>query len=286
MNLTLPSNTNSVSNLKILLAEDNLLNQQLALALLKKLGYSVDAVSNGREVLQSLQQQFYDVILMDVYMPEMCGITATKEIHQLYPASKRPYIIALTALVEKNDIDECINAGMQEHLNKPINGEALKLALQRVEQRISCIETQSTLSSNEAALLKPPVEVHTSQPSFDETIQNLPILDSRAIASIRKMAGMGAKALIEQLIESYLTEAPAMLDRIYQAIEARDSVALYKAAHALRSSSANLGAAHLAQICSWLEEQGRLGNSLVLHDYRLLLEDKYRLTKIELMAIG
>ena len=129
------------------------------------------------------------------------------------------------------------------------------------------------------------MDASPNQLFLDSYKQDAPILDPQIIESIRKMAGMSAQALIQQLVESYLAEAPAMLEHIYQAMDTQDCVALSKAAHALRSSSANLGAVHLAQICTWLEEQGRLGNRLMLRDYQPLLTDKYRATKAGLLAI-
>lgn len=293
-----PSHTaESVKSLKILLAEDNFVNQRLALLLLEKLGYAADAVNNGEEVLQALQRQFYDVILMDVQMPKMCGITATQKICTLYPAPKRPYIIALTAFAIESDAEKCLNAGMQGHLTKPIDAEALALTLQRLEQQRCTVEIPADRSASSTKLSepselsepskssKPTAEVQLDPRFLAKYKKDSPILEQQIIESIRKMAGMAAQTLIEQLVDSYITEAPVMLNRLYQAMEIHDGVALYKAAHALRSSSANLGALHLAQICEWIEEQGRLGTVLILNDYQPLLDDKYRTTKAALMAI-
>ena len=279
------NNSNFVKNLKILLAEDNWVNQRLALALLDKLGYSADAVKTGKEVLNALEQKFYDVILMDVHMPEMCGITATQQIYQLYPTHNRPYIIALTAFSVKGDADKCLNAGMQEHLNKPIDAEALELMLQRLEHQFKNVEIPDAIASNQRVHSKLSSTRPLDPRFYDKYNQDTPIVDYQVIESIRKMAGIAAQTLIAQLIDSYLSETPAMLNRLYQAMETQDCVALYKAAHALRSSSANLGAAHLAQICAWVEEQGHLGTTLILRDYQPLLDDTYLLTKAELAAI-
>ena len=110
--------------LKILLAEDNRVNQKIAKIILQKLGYEVDVADNGLEVLLSLEQQRYDVILMDIQMPEMDGLTATKEIIQRY-ANSRPFIIAMTANAIEGDKEECLAAGMDDYLPKPINRELL-----------------------------------------------------------------------------------------------------------------------------------------------------------------
>ena len=104
--------------LRILLAEDNLVNQKVELLLLKRLGYQADLVKNGQEVLEALSRQSYDVILMDVQMPEMDGLTATRYICQNY--SQRPWIVALTANAMQEDRETCLEAGMDDYISKPI----------------------------------------------------------------------------------------------------------------------------------------------------------------------
>ncbi|NEQ43514.1 MAG: response regulator [Leptolyngbya sp. SIOISBB] len=117
--------------LKILVAEDNLVNQKLALHLLKRMGYRADIVSNGEEVLQALHRQSYDVVLMDLQMPEMDGLTATQEICQRYTAADRPHIIAMTANAMEGDRERCLDAGMNDYVSKPIRLPELTAALQR-----------------------------------------------------------------------------------------------------------------------------------------------------------
>jgi len=104
--------------LRILLAEDNIVNQKVELLLLKRLGYQADLVSNGQEVLDAISRQSYDVILMYVQMPEMDGLTATRYICQNY--SQRPWIVALTANAMQEDRETCLEAGMDDYISKPI----------------------------------------------------------------------------------------------------------------------------------------------------------------------
>jgi len=120
----------AAKDLRILLAEDNPVNQRMAVLMLKKLGYKADSVANGREVLQALERQSYDLILMDVQMPGMDGMEATKEIRRLWP-SGGPRILALTAHTIAGDKEKCLEAGMDDYLCKPINLEDLKAALNR-----------------------------------------------------------------------------------------------------------------------------------------------------------
>jgi len=117
----------------ILLAEDNLVNQRVAILMLKKLGYHADKVTNGKEVLNALEQKHYDLILMDVQMPEMNGLEATREIRRRWPsgAAGAPKIVALTAYAIAGDREKCLGAGMDNYLCKPINIEDLKAALER-----------------------------------------------------------------------------------------------------------------------------------------------------------
>ncbi len=117
--------------LHVLLAEDNTVNQKLALRLLERMGYRADVVANGLEVLEALQRQRYDVIFMDVQMPEMDGLEASRAIHQIWPAEQRPRIIAMTANAMQGDREECLAAGMDDYLTKPIQVQALQQALER-----------------------------------------------------------------------------------------------------------------------------------------------------------
>jgi len=119
------------SNLDILLAEDNLVNQKVALLMLKKLGYRADVVSNGGEVLQALLKKSYDVILMDVQMPEMDGLETTRAILDL-KLKKRPKILAMTAYALEGDREMCLLAGMDGYISKPVQLEELRSALQNL----------------------------------------------------------------------------------------------------------------------------------------------------------
>src|SRR5207248_9884741 len=117
--------------LHILLAEDNTVNQKLALRLLARMGYRADVVANGLEVLEALQRQRYDVILMDVQMPEMDGLEASRIIHKNWPAEQCPRIVAMTANAMQGDREECLAAGMHDYLTKPIQVTALQEALEQ-----------------------------------------------------------------------------------------------------------------------------------------------------------
>jgi CheY-like chemotaxis protein len=121
--------------LRILLAEDNVVNQKLALRLLQQMGYRADLASNGIEAVESVQRQTYDVVLMDVQMPDMDGLEASRKINARWRQQERPRIIAMTANAMQGDRDMCLAAGMDDYLTKPIRVERLVEALNQVPAR-------------------------------------------------------------------------------------------------------------------------------------------------------
>jgi CheY-like chemotaxis protein len=122
--------------LHILLAEDNAVNQKLALRLLSQMGYRADVAGNGLEAIQALERQDYDVVLMDVQMPEMDGLEATRQIRKRLPAERQPRIIAMTANAMQGDREACLEAGMDDYISKPI----------RVEELVGVLEQSQVLT--------------------------------------------------------------------------------------------------------------------------------------------
>jgi signal transduction histidine kinase/pSer/pThr/pTyr-binding forkhead associated (FHA) protein/DNA-binding NarL/FixJ family response regulator len=246
---------------KILLAEDNRVNQQVALLMLQKLGYRADVVSNGLEAINALARVPYDLILMDVEMPEMDGLTATRQIinERLETA---PYIIALTAYATTEDRHKCLAAGMKDFLTKPIRAIELQQVLQ-----------QAALSTK--SKLVPAVEESVSETKSV-------VLDSQVLDSLRKLAGAKAKIIIKEIIEQYFEDSPIKLQEITRSIDLNNSEALRQAVHSLRSSSANLGAVTLSRYCKELEDLARNETTEGAKDYIFQLEAEYAKVRMAL----
>jgi CheY-like chemotaxis protein len=125
---------NKSHSLRILLAEDNVVNQKVGLKILERLGYKADVAQNGLEVLASLEKQAYDVILMDIQMPEMDGVEATRQIHDRWPAEERPYIVAMTAHALTSDRELYLSEGMDDYISKPVCMDELRQTLERCQR--------------------------------------------------------------------------------------------------------------------------------------------------------
>ncbi|MGB3513710.1 MAG: response regulator [Microcoleaceae cyanobacterium] len=249
-------------NLRILLAEDNTVNQKVALLQLKKLGYRADVAGNGIEVLEALQRQSYDVVLMDVQMPEMDGLEATRQIRQQWSAELSPRIIAVTANAMSEDREECLKAGMDDFITKPIRVKELEQVLQK-SQRINTDILKS--QSNK--------QLSNNIPNNSKMKMGMkPILDVRMLESI---ASMGDEELLSEIIQDYLKYSPGRLKAIREAIATDDPKKLRMAAHNMRSSGANLGAVSLASICNKLENLGRADTTTGAAELFPLLEIEY-----------
>jgi CheY-like chemotaxis protein len=120
---------NAHVNMRILLAEDNAVNKKVVLQMLRKLGYRADAVADGQEVLKALERQVYDLVLMDIQMPEMDGMEAARQIRKQRPAAEQPCIMALTAYAMEGDRERCLEAGMDGYISKPVKIDELRAAL-------------------------------------------------------------------------------------------------------------------------------------------------------------
>ena len=258
--------------LRILLAEDHLVNQKVALLLLERMGYRADVAANGLEVLQALHRQPYDVVLMDVQMPEMDGLTASRQICQEWKADLRPYIIAITANAMQGDREECLAAGMDDYISKPIQLEELEEVLRRYK-------SHEGMSFTKGSELR-----SSTHDTLVNSMDQVPVLDFQTFKSLREMVG-GKPANLTALINCYLTESPKLIQAIADAVSSEDANALREAAHSLKSSSASLGAARLAHLGKALETYGRNGD-LATEEEIERLQVEYNLVEAALQDLN
>jgi signal transduction histidine kinase/DNA-binding response OmpR family regulator/CHASE1-domain containing sensor protein/HPt (histidine-containing phosphotransfer) domain-containing protein len=258
--------------LRILLAEDNVVNQKVAINLLARLGYRADVAANGLEVLEALYRQDYDVILMDMQMPEMDGLEATAQIYQQWDRAKIPHIIALTANAMIEDRQKCFDVGMHDYLSKPIRLEELSQALQKSSKPSydPCYANQSretTEALNGSQASRETTGTSKTMNYQDESLTNsasksadrAPVFDSSVLHGLGDPSDPDAAEFILDLIDSYLEDAPPLLTEIDSAVEDRDLDSLEHNAHTLKSICFSLGAMHLGDICKKLEAIGRKG---------------------------
>ena len=221
--------------LRILLAEDNSINQKVALLLLERLGYAADVAANGLEVLTSLRRQDYDVVLMDVQMPEMDGLEAARRIVAEPPRGRRPRIIAMTANALRRDRDACLAAGMDDYLSKPILLEDLRAALLRT-QAVPAGVAAMAASEEPAAVLDP---VYLDR-----------------LLELQRTSG---RLIVPTIVDNFVTEGPRRLERMRGALARGDRQDLVLVAHTLKGGSAQLGALRVAAVSRELEESGKDG---------------------------
>jgi signal transduction histidine kinase/HPt (histidine-containing phosphotransfer) domain-containing protein len=225
--------------LRLLLADDNPINQKVGLSVLRKLGYRADVANNGVEVLRALEQKPYDVLFLDVQMPEMDGLEAARQICQRWVAEKRPRIIAMTGNALLGDRERCLQAGMDDYISKPIRAGDLQAALERWGSGRS----------------------RTPDTSFSSRLKTLPaaeVLDQAMIAELREMPASDGVPILQELVDLFVESAPQRIAQIADSL--KDPAQLAFHAHALKSMSLNLGAKQIVELSRKLEELGRGGS--------------------------
>ena len=250
--------------LRILLAEDNATNQKLALLLLSRMGYRADVAGNGLETLDALQRQPYDVVLMDVQMPEMDGLEASRRIQE-WPAERRPRIIAMTASAMQGDREMCVAVGMDDYVSKPIRTEELAAALSRCQPLTATIEPHSR-DDSPSGTPPPPFEL-PSTPLDGQVPSISPIAGEQGAegdvldlaVGQRLLVSFGDPAFVEELIRTFLEEAPTLLAILRQATAQGDASEARRAAHTLKSNAANFGATTFSSMCQQAEALASVG---------------------------
>ncbi|MBT8370058.1 MAG: response regulator, partial [Deltaproteobacteria bacterium] len=227
---------------RILLAEDNELNQKMAVRLLEKLGHSVAVVGNGKEAIKLIGQRDFDVVLMDVQMPVMDGFAATQKIRKSKPETRNITIIAMTAHARKQDRDRCLEAGMDDYIAKPIDPEELDTVVQKWAHRKTRTVEVEKMSKD-----KKDHEDHRDNGS--------PIDMETALRR-----AMGDSGFLTELILQFTENLPDEIKALNEALERQDAESITKQAHTIKGTAANLSAEGIAAAALQLEQAGREGN--------------------------
>ena len=245
----------SRSRLRILLAEDNPVNQLVAMRMLEKCGHAVTIASDGRKALAAVGKDTFDLVFMDVQMPEMDGLEATRAIRETEKLTDRHIpIFAMTAHAMKGDEERCLSAGMDGYVTKPIRTEQLQEILDKVSGR--------GLATVHATIAGPRQEV----------------LGSIDVESALDRLG-GDQELFSELTRIFVEGCPAAIDEIRDALAKRDTAALERASHTLKGSSAQLGAFALGRTAAEIEMCARSGNLTDVEQHiRRLAEEIEQLT--------
>ena len=232
-----------LSAARVLIAEDSPVNQEVSSQQLKLMGCQVDVVDNGVAAVQAVAQTAYDLVLMDCQMPEMDGYEATRRIRREEEdnGGSRLPIIALTANAVKGDREACLAAGMDDYLAKPFTQKQLGATMRR------------WLRTTQFTTAAPPESARPAEP-VDPSL-----LDEEALHSIRELERNGASGMLTRVVGMYRESAPQLLTDIRKGVEDGDAERTRRAAHTLKSSSANLGAVVVTALCKRLEDEARAG---------------------------
>ncbi|MBZ0199822.1 MAG: response regulator, partial [Ignavibacteriaceae bacterium] len=253
--------------LRILLAEDNAVNQRVAIRILEKMGYRVDTAGNGKEAVESARTIHYDIILMDILMPEVDGYEATKIITEEFSADTRPRIIAMTANAMQGDREKCLEAGMDDYVSKPIRVDELQ---KKLEQWGSIIyeEKEAVYSAIIDKKLAPR------------------LIDEKKISFLTDLQTEDDMVFFSELLDIYIDDLPKSLSNIKDAIEKNDPKKLQFYAHRLKGSSVTLGIEKVSDLCHTIETAARAEviDDAVKKDTEELLSEFEELIK-ELMQL-
>jgi signal transduction histidine kinase/HPt (histidine-containing phosphotransfer) domain-containing protein len=239
---------------RILLVEDDLVNRQVAMRMIERIGYHADAVDNGRAALEILSRSTYDLILMDCQMPEVDGYTATREIRLRQGALRQTRIIGLTAHALAGDREACVRAGMDDYLPKPMMPEDLCEIIDKwvTEPDSSKGAAKSAEDRSSAVVTKGPP--HSQPPRM------APVVDGAVLAELRKYQKPGEADFVTELIGVFQDDLAIRLNQMRAGLQAADAHQISQAAHALKGGSGELGATGMREICSRLEMSAANGS--------------------------
>jgi len=249
------------SGVRILVAEDTLTNQMVAVELLERRGYTVDVVSNGLEAVEALSKASYEAILMDIQMPEMDGYEATAEIRRREGDDRRTPIIAMTAHALQGDREKALSLGMDDYISKPVRPQQLDRVLARWVAQAPWPRRIAHRAANSAA---------TNGASTLESS-----LDQSVLAGLRLIQQEGGGDIVEGLVEAFLDETPTYLAALREAAEQGEVQVFKSAAHALNGICSSVGARRMGLTCAELERLDHLGNLAQIHNLLTELEEEF-----------
>jgi PAS domain S-box-containing protein len=268
--------------LRILLAEDNVVNQKVALRLLGQMGYRADVAADGVEAIAAVERQTYDVVLMDVQMPELDGFEASREINRRWPGERRPRIVAMTANAMQGDRELCVAAGMDDYVSKPIRVEELVAALERCRPRPET-PAPGGPAAGAAAPQATPGSGRSGGPSGAEPGTGPPATGPSAApaaaaidrAAFERLVTTMGGAFVAELCDTFLEDGRELIATLRRALATSELDAFRRAAHSLKSNSDTLGATALAALARELEATARAGSLAGAGDRLEPLEGAY-----------
>ncbi|WP_207682014.1 PAS domain S-box protein [Desulfonema magnum] len=251
------------TNIRILLVEDNRLNQKVALAMMKKLGLSADLASNGTEAIKAIRTTSYDLVLMDIQMPEMDGIEATKKIRNSELEARNIPIIAMTANVMKGDRERCLEAGMNDYISKPIDPDEL---LSAVEKQLSGMHSHFS-----AIISKPSAGSEQLSEKDQVATENSQFADSECFNKEELLNRMGGdETLCKKFSKMFVQRMPVEIEELKAVLDKNDPELVTLQAHNIKGMCSNISAYALRDIAYEMELAGKKGD---LDGVRALIDD-------------
>src|SRR5205085_4820291 len=237
---------------RVLVAEDNVVNQEVVRSMLEGLGCHATVAASGVEALAALADERFDMVFMDCQMPEMDGFEAVRRFRDGGEASANPNdlpIVALTANALVGDADRCLTAGFDDYVSKPFT-----------QRQIEGLVRKWARGERDALVTSPGV---LGRP--ETTSAAAPVLDDAAVDELRRIEAEAGSGLVDRVLKAYTSSAATLISTLIAALGARDAAAASMAAHSLKSSSANVGAFALSELCATIEslaQSRRLGEAV------------------------
>ncbi len=263
------------SNTYILMAEDNLINQQVALGMLTKLGLKVDAVNNGEEVIKAIECKAYDLILMDIQMPVMDGLEATRRIREKESNKKKgdgkkshSIIIAMTAYAMQGDREKCLASGMDDYISKPVTPQSFIKILEK------WIPKHRSKSGRSKKIITRRLEI--ANIDMGASTPQLPMVFDKKAMMERLM---GDEEMTKNILKVFLQDIPEQIKTLWNYLEKGDITSSERQAHSIKGASANIGGEALRTVAFKMEMAAKVGDLAELKRLMPYLEAQFKRLK-------